>query len=182
MPRVPAVAREDLPPEKRYVADMVMSRRGPLGRTIFPLLLNHPDAAEKVADLGAYIQFSQLSPIAKQIGILTASMELHSEFIWNVRQPMAQSDGVRQEVISALREGESLDHLNPDESVLIRFARELLRDHTAGEMTFEAAHKLLGTTGLIDYSLLVGFYAMIIPLTNALGIASEPDVTGMSAS
>jgi 4-carboxymuconolactone decarboxylase len=168
MARLPLVTREELPPEKRYIFDLISARRGDIRNTVYPLHLTNPEAAEKIAELGAYLQFCPLAPIAAQLAILTTCKELDSQFIWAQRVPMALRDGVSKEAVDIIRNQLSLQELEPDQAALIQFARELIRSHAASDVSYEAVHRLLGSRGLIDYALLVGFYSLLILMTNAL--------------
>ena len=62
MAKVPLVTRDDIPEDRRHVYDGIAGTRGSV-LNVFRTLLNSVDAAEAVANLGAYIRYrSALDP------------------------------------------------------------------------------------------------------------------------
>ena len=72
MARVPYVSREDLPAEKQSVYDRIAETRGGIDGhgmpNSFRLLLNSPDAAEAVGQLGEHVRLrSTLHPASARL-------------------------------------------------------------------------------------------------------------------
>ena len=94
MPRVPTLERQELSEDKRDVYDEIVGSRGSIVGP-FSVLLNSPEAARRIAHLGAYIRFeSTLSPATREIAILVAGREADCQFEWTYHEPEARKAGV----------------------------------------------------------------------------------------
>ena len=173
MARVPYVSRESLPASKRHVYDDIAGSRGSVLH-VFQALLNSPDAAEAVAGLGEYIRYrSPLDPAVRETAILSAAKELNSAYEWAQHEPAAREAGVRDEVIEAIRTGRAPMGLPAKEGVFTQAARELVRNGTLTDRTFQAILHLLGPSQTVDLVVLVGYYALLHRVIGALGVELE---------
>ncbi len=176
MSRVPALTRGDVPEDKRHIYDEIASSRrevtGP-----FPVLLNSPEVARRVAHLGAYIRFeSVLPPPVLEMIILTTAREWDCQFEWTYHEPEARGAGVREEAISSIRERRAPDGLNEEESVVVRYVLETLREHRVSEDTFEQALARFGAQGVTDMTATLGYYALLAGVLNAFQVDVGPGV------
>jgi len=91
--------------------------------------------------------------------------------------PLARKAGVREEAIAAVREG-SEEGLEPLELAVVRYVREMLRDHHVGDATFQDALGRFGRAGVVDLTLTAGYYAMLgLALSGAFQTDLEPDTS-----
>lgn len=148
MPRIAEVTeRAALPADQQPIFDSIAASRGRVGLP-FSLLLNSPDAADRIAHLGAYLRFdSPISDADRELAILTAAREADCSFEFVAHARLAREAGVRGEAIEALRTRASLDAFSPDEARIVDFGRQLLRDHRVAADTFEAVRGHLGDAG-----------------------------------
>ncbi len=175
MARVPYLAREDLPESKRAIYDQMSSQRGRVTRPM-QALLNSPDLAGKVADVGFHVRFHSLLPAdAREMVTLTIARELNSQYIWSRHAPLARDAGVREEVVDTIRDSLSLRSLLPKEAVFIQFAQELLRERKVSDTTYSAVEHLLGRQGTVELVVTVAYYSMVASMVAALEVELEPD-------
>ena len=176
MARLPYVTRDDLPADKQRIYDRIAEAR-PSAETpgeapkIFRALLNSPDAAEAVARLGEYLRFnSDFDPAAREIAILSTAKELDSQYQWTRHESQARKAGVSEEVIQAIASGRAPMGIPAKDGVFAQAAKELVRDGTLTDRTFQAILHLLGPAQTVDLILIVGYYSMVAMVISALDV------------
>ena len=119
MNRVPYLKREDLPESKHHIFDQIAKTRGRVSH-VFAALINNPDAAEAVTNVGEYIRYkSPLDPAIRETAILTTAKEMNNEYEWAQHEPVARKVGVRDEVIDSILSGKGAMGLPAKEGVFI---------------------------------------------------------------
>lgn len=170
MARVPYVKREDMSDEQKPIFDRIAKTRGSV-QNVFGALMNNPEAAEVVTSVGEYIRYkSKLDPAIRETAILTTAKELNNSYEWAQHEPVALEVGVRDEVIDAILSGKGPMGLPAKEGVFIQAAKELVRDATLNEKTFQAVEHLLGRELTIDFLVTVGYYSMVARMISALDV------------
>lgn len=170
MAKLPYVSRDDLEPDERGIYDRIAETRGSLDN-IFALLLNSPDAAEVVGNLGEYIRFrSTLDPIIREIAILGVARETNCQYEWAQHEPVARHCGVSEQTIESIRAGRAPKGIPPKEGVYVQGVKELLGDGALSQPTFMAIQHLLGSARTLDYLVLVGYYSMLARIMATLEI------------
>ena len=175
MARVPYVARENLPESQRHIYDGIASSRGVkvIGH-VFEALMNSPEAAGRVGALGAYLRFqSELSATTRELTIITVAQETGCEYEWTHHEPLARKAGVSDTSIAAIREGRAPAGLPEDEAAIVRYAQALLHRHHVTDDMFDPVLKQLGTRGLIDLTVMVGYYALLAMSLLALNVGLD---------
>ncbi len=175
MARLPEITdREEIPEEQRHIYDEIESSRGQV-RAPFSLLLNSPDVAGYTAKLGAYIRFeSALPPATRELAILTTAREFDCSFEWAHHVPLAVEATVRQEAIDVVANDGPLEELTAHETIIVRYGRELFREHRVSEEAYRTARARLGDRGLMELTATMGYYSMMACTINALEIATPP--------
>ena len=177
MAKVPLVTRNDIPEDKRHVYDGIAGTRGSV-LNVFRTMLNSVDAAEAVANLGAYIRYrSPLDPAIRETAILATARESNTGYEWAHHETVAREAGVRDEVIEAIRSGRAPMGLPAKEGVFVQAARELVRDGALGDATFQAVEHLLGPAQTIDLIVLVGYYSMVSKVLLSLDVELDEGAT-----
>ena len=171
MPRLPEIREKNLLPEdKRHVFDYLEETRGAVSNG-YSVLLNSPEAAGRIAQLGTFIRFeSSLRPVLRELAALTASSELDGYYEQGIHTRDLRNLGVEEAVITAVNERTSLDGLSQETALPIRCARELLREHGLSDSTFEEAREQLGDQGVIELIATIGYYSMLAYLHNAIQV------------
>ena len=176
MARVRYVSREDLPADKQGVYDRIAETRGAVPR-LFQAMLNSPDAAARVGELGAYLRYSSpLDPAIREITILSTAREMGVDYEWAHHLPVAREVGVSEAVIDAIRSGRAPMGIPAKEGVFAQAAKELVREGALSERTFQAVEHLLGPAQTVDLIVLVGYYGMVGRVLKSLEVELEEGV------
>ncbi|HET6379104.1 MAG TPA: carboxymuconolactone decarboxylase family protein [Methylocella sp.] len=134
-------------------------------------LLNHPDLAERIEELGYFLKFEGVLPrSAYQFIVLTVAEETGAAYEWHDHVQHALAAGLSQDVIGSIaaRETAALPH-----------PYALLRAILAHTMSWkpvpdglqEQALAQWGQKGLIEIVVLSGFYQMFAAINQGFSIA-----------
>ena len=176
MPRVPRIQqRSDVPAEAAHHFDSIASSRGRVSGP-FSVLLNSPEVAGRAAHLGAYIRFeSTLDPDIKELAIITTSREFDCHYEWSAHVVLAREAGVRGEAIDAVANRGPLEGLEADESLVIRYGREMFQNKRVSDDTFAAAKERFGNQGVTELTATMGYYGMLACALNTFEVEPAPD-------
>ena len=180
MARVPQITSKDqVAPDKQHIFEAIAGSRGSVSGP-FSVLLHSPEIAGRVAHLGAYIRFDSTLPGAeRELAICTAARECDCQYVWSDHAPLALKEGARQEALDVIASRGTLDSLTPDEALVVRFGRELLRDHRISEATFQAAQARFGTQGVTELTATMGYYSLLACTLNAFEVIPPPGTSRM---
>lgn len=97
-----------------------------------------------------------------------------SEFEWVEHVELARGAGITDDEIAGL--GRAVDDAGwaPHEAALARAADELCRAHTVTDDTWDVLAARYDAPALVEIPLVVGQYAMLSMMANALGIPGQP--------
>ena len=173
MARVPYLTREELPPDKQGIYDRIAEPRGGI-TNVFRAMLNSPDAASVVAEVGAYVRYgSALDPMVKEIAILSTAREQRAHSEWAHHVPLAREAGVGEDVIAAIRSGRAPMGLPAREGMYAQAAREIVSQEGLSDRTYQALEHLLGTRSTLDFIVLVAYYPAVSRIISALRVELE---------
>jgi 4-carboxymuconolactone decarboxylase len=160
MSRVPLVtARDGLDADGRAVFDRIVASRGALLRP-FEVLLHAPALADAAAALGHVVRTgSGLRDADREVITLATGRALGCAFVWDSHLESARAAGLDPATIEAVEQGGA--GLGTREATLVSFVRELCGTSAVSDVTFRAAHDLLGTAGVVEMSLTIGYYTML---------------------
>jgi len=175
MARVPLITTKDeLPAEHHAAFDLITQSRGRVAGP-FGVLLHSPEAAKRIAHLGAYIRFeSALSGEQRELAILATARAMDCRYEWAAHVPLARKAGVRGEAIAAIRDKRAPAGLTPAEAEIVQYATVLLRVHRVSDAAYEALRARFGTQALVELTATAGYYAMIACALNAFAIEPTP--------
>lgn len=175
MARLAPVKKEQLPAEEHRFYDAITKTRGDISGP-FTVLLNSADLAARVADVGAYIRFESILPVAvRTFAAIIASRALDCVFEWAAWAPQAQRAGVRDEIIDAVRERRALPPLSPEEQIVADFCQQLCSgNHHVNDATYKAATDHFGVKGTVELAATVGYFFMIAMPLNAFEVDPNP--------
>ncbi len=179
MARVPYVDREELDAEGKEIYDRIRrDRNSDRVGLQFRALLHNPQATSCLTSMGAQLRFKSAIPEnLKEFAIIVAAREWNSDIEWTAHAALAAQAGVSAASIEAVRTGQGLSALTPDEQVIARFVHQLLRDKNVTDAAYAAADKLLGPRGMVDLTLTCGYYSAINIAQIALKSELEPGKT-----
>ena len=177
MARVPYVTRENMTAEGQQVWDEIILSRGEVPQN-FRAILNSPQAAGKMMDLGRTIIFeTDLDRRVKFLAIMTTAREANGHYVWTVNKRVAGEAGLSEDVINAIHQRRAPAGLEPKDACVVQFVLELLRHHRISDVTFEALRSQLGDAGIIDVLLVIGYYNTLSHTYQALDVDLPEGVT-----
>ncbi|MCY4622500.1 MAG: carboxymuconolactone decarboxylase family protein [bacterium] len=163
MARVELIDRRDgLAPEQARLFDWIVESRGELVRP-FQVLLHAPEQAEHIARLGHVVRFeSGLVGADRELAILATGRAHGCDYVWDTHVALAQREGTSPEAIAHL-DGETGDtaDLAPTEAAILDMVGELCSGSSLSASTFARVASHLGTKGVVELSVLVGYYTML---------------------
>ncbi len=183
-PRLPWLTRDQLHPDQddlwRAIVDGPRLRDRPAPETLggpFNAWLRSPVAGLKAADLGEQLRFrSALTPRQREIAILVVGAHWKAEFEFWAHAEEARRVGLEEDVIDDLREGRVPTLADADEAVVAAISAELLATGGLADEPYARGLDQLGSHGLVDLVLLVGYYCMVSLTLNTFGVALPPGV------
>jgi 4-carboxymuconolactone decarboxylase len=158
--RIPLItARDVLDADGRAVFDRIVESRGTTLRP-FEVLLHAPAMADKVAELGHVVRFeSHLTDADRELVTLATGRAHGCAFVWESHLESAGASGIGPDTIAAL-EGDG-EGLGAREATLVSFVKELCEASSVSDERFRAVHDLVGTSGMVELVLTVGYYTML---------------------
>ena len=172
MARVPPATKESLPQHLRDPFDAVVQSRGGLPRTgPVSVMINSPEACRRAFHFSDYLRReSTLAPHVQELAMLVTARELDCQYIWNAHAASGKKAGLSAELVEALRDEKPLPPLKADEAAVITYGRELFRTHRVSRGAFQAAQEQLGVQGLVELTMLMGFYGTLAFHVNAFDV------------
>jgi 4-carboxymuconolactone decarboxylase len=175
--RVPVVERSSLDAEGQRVYDLVVGT----GRTT-PLLgpggisLYSPGVAEPMHHLNTYLrQRGVVGPALTEVAILVAAWEIEQAYEWSAHEPAARRFGVPDAVIDAIKYDRDVAGLPAKESTIIRFGREIMREHALSSATWAEAVEHFGQQGTLEIAAVMGDYVLAGIMLHAVDQRIPPE-------
>ncbi len=168
MARVPEITTQDqLPVEQHAIFEEIAESRGRVSGP-FPVLLNSPEMAIQVARLGHHVRFEHhFEPWFYEIVVLAVAREWDCLFEWAAHAPAAAKAGVHPDVISAIEQRRAPAGLGEQETLIVRFVQELLREHRVSQQVYDAVDAWLGNAGVVELAATVGYYSLLACVMDA---------------
>ncbi len=177
MARLPPLDPAMLSGRQKELFDKIAS--GPRGRVAGPfnVLLQCPGVVDPVQELGRYLRFDGVLPgHLRELAILVAARFWTAQFEWHAHARMAREEGLDAAVIEAIAAGATPPLATPEENAVYNFCRELHGNHALGDDSYAQAVETLGQEGVIELTVLSGYYTLISMILNTFEIP-PPDGT-----
>jgi 4-carboxymuconolactone decarboxylase len=172
--RLPKLLPEQYSPRQKEVADRISGKRGKVGGP-FACWLHSPEFCDRVESLATHARNSSLPERLSEFCLLIAARFWGAEDSWLAHVDKARAAGLPPEVIQALAEYRTPQFTADDENVLYQFCKELLETHFVSGVTFAAAQKLFGHTGVVDIVGCLGTFTMMAFCLNAFQVDIDPN-------
>jgi 4-carboxymuconolactone decarboxylase len=158
--RIPLITTpEELDAGGRLVFERIVESRGTILRP-FEVLLHSPAMADKVAELGGVVRSaSNLADADRELVTMATGRAHGCAFVWESHLEAARKAGIETDTIAALQ-GDG-NGLGVREAALVSLVNELCETSAVSVETFRAAHDLVGTAGMVELVLTVGYYTML---------------------
>jgi len=160
--RLPPLTRADLDEEGKAVYDRIVGT-GP-APTAGPVALSlySPKIAQAFSDLNGYLRYNGvLSARHTEVAILVASWEIEQQYEYSAHAPAALLHGAPQAVIDCIKYNREPVGLSPEEALIIRLGRAILRDHKVDSALYAQVEKTFGRRGVVELVTVMGDYVMV---------------------
>jgi alkylhydroperoxidase family enzyme len=167
--RLPPLTRAELDAEGKAVYDRIVGT-GPAPTTgPVALSLYSPKIAQVFSDLNGYLRYNGvLSPRHTEVAILVASWEIRQQYEYSAHEPAALRYGAPQAVIDTIKYDRAPVDLSPEETLIIRLGRAILRDHAVDSALYAEVEKTFGRKGLVELITVMGDYVMVGMIMTAI--------------
>lgn len=137
----------------------------------FGALLLSPTVGDALQQVGAAIRFGcGLSPVVREVAILSVAARRRSGFEWWAHEPIARRAGLTDQQVAALKAGEPPDFEDSAVTAAHAFSAALIAGGRPDDATFEAAREALGLDGVMELVTLVGYYNLLAQLMQTFEI------------
>lgn len=143
------------------------------GRLIGPFnpALYSPGVSAGFGDfMEAEARSTSLDNRVRQVVILTVGAVWKAAYELYAHSAEARQAGLPDDVIATLVAGQIPAQLSDDEQLAARFAQQLSAEHRVDDALYAAAERAYGERGLVDLTLLVGYFHTTCALLNAFDI------------
>lgn len=164
MARIPLVSLDTMSPEQKKAHGEILARNHRIGRLPGPywMLLHSPELADNCSQVGELLRYrTDLEPRLSELAILVTARVCDSQYEWYAHAPTAQKAGLGENVIEAIRHGRRPTFAKADEEALYDYVSELHRDHQVSDATYDRALGHFGAKGLVELTMLTGYYVMV---------------------
>jgi uncharacterized peroxidase-related enzyme len=175
MARLPYLNREQLPELDRDIFDNLLAQRGGIGN-IFRVVAHSPLLLRRMLYFSDGLRNrTRLDPRLRELAIMTVGRLTNCEYEYVHHQNMAKRVGVRSEQVERLAAWESDPAFNEQERAIIRYATEVTQNVQVADATFEALRKFLDAEQIVELTLNIGFYNMVVRFLLPMQVDLEPD-------
>jgi len=162
--------------EGRAVWDRLRERRAARGAQIpglYLTLMHNPALAEHVEGLADYLRYRGALPRdVYEFVVLAVGHRTGSDYEWAQHEELARAAGVPDEAISALHE----ERTPPEPYGTIETAVDVLLSHRRlRERLQDRLLSLVGSDGLVELAVLVGYYSAIAGFLIGFEVSLEDD-------
>jgi 4-carboxymuconolactone decarboxylase len=168
--RVPPVKRSDMTAEGQAIYDKVAGANrttpmlGPGG-----VSLHMPKVAQAMDILNQYLRYDSI--IGRryiEVAILVAAREFDQQYEWTFHEQAALKEGAPQLTVDAIKYGRAVTALDAKDALIIRYGREILRDHHLSATTWAEAESRFTRQGALEIAAIMGDYLLAAVLLHAV--------------
>ena len=179
MSRLSPATRDSVPQQQMDIFDDIIQGSGSVpANGPGSIMIHVPEANKRASALNQYLrQDSSLPKKIQELAMLVTAREMDCQYVWNAHAASAKAAGLDPALVDALREGTELPDLAPDEQAVINYGQEFYRTHHVSSGGVQAALEQLEKQGLVELTMLMGNYALLAFLVNALDSGLPPERT-----
>ena len=170
--RVSSVSRENFPNEKINIFDHILeTRKLSFMAELFGVMAHSPGALQAVASVGEHVRFqSVLDEVLREMIICTVSQEVGNYYEWC--HHIHRMPKNMQKIIGS----QLAENLPEPTGAVLRYARLVANNQKIDENLVEIIRSSLGDIGLIDLTVMVGYYQLIGTFCNTLHVPIEDGI------
>ena len=160
--RLPQLTRDDLDDEGKAIYDKIVGN-GPVPTTgPVSMSLYSPRVALAFNDLNSFLRYNgDLSPRHTEVAICVAAFEIKQQYEYSAHEPAALRYGAPQAVIDTIKHDREPVDLSPEETVIIKVGRQIMREHKLDSELYAEAVRLFGRKGFVELVTVMGDYVMV---------------------
>lgn len=162
-----------LPAAARALYEMMAARRNSRGEHFggpYVALLNHPELARRIEELGFFLKFEGVLPrTVYQFIVLTIARATGADYEWQDHIAHARAAGLPDDVIEAVGSGRTATLPEPYALVHAILAKTTAWQVVPDDLQAQAAAQW-GKPGLVEIVVLSGFYQMFAAINQAFDI------------
>jgi len=166
--RIPPVNPEQLSPEQRKIYDAIAA--GPRGRVVGPFLalLHAPELTNRVQQLGEYLRYKTgFTPALNELAIIVTARHNNAPYEFHAHALLALAAGVSQRIVDAVAARRRPESMDPDQALVHDYALEINVTRTASDDIYAKVLQRFGTTGIVELTVLCGYYTLMAMTLNA---------------
>ena len=175
--RLPIIHKYELDADGQRVFEFIMGRDadtpniGPAAVSLY-----NTRVAEAMQMLNQEVRYhSVIGRRYTELAVLVASRELDQQYEWTMHEDTAREEGVTPAAIDTVKYNRETGNLDRVESVIIRFGRQIFRQHRLDSDLFTEAVGLFGRRGTFELTAIMGDYAMAAVMLHAIDQRLAPD-------
>ncbi len=170
--RVSSVSREAFPADQVEIYDHIMeTRKLTYMADLFAMMGHSPGALQAVASVGEHVRFhSVLDEVLREMVICTVSQEVGNFYEW-CHHIHRMPDDMRDAVGTPAAEA-----LPAPTGPALKFARLVANNEAVDDALVDEIRASLGDQGLVDLTVMVGYYQLIGTFCTTLHVPIEDNL------
>ena len=137
----------------------------------FDAWVRSPEMGRRLVALGGFFRFrTTVDRRYIELAILVTGYHWQAQFEWWAHEPMARDAGVPEDVIQAIKVGETPHLEDPGDKAAYALATELHNNHKMSDETYAAAKSQFGEEGVAELIGLCGFYGLVSMTLNGFDV------------
>ena len=174
MARLTSITSKDQVPANHQAAvESIIKSRGAI-QGPFTMFLHAPEAAERVAHLGAWVRFEgSLDKRVRVLASMTVAREMDAMYVWSAQVGHARKLNVPENTISAILENHARG-IPLEDAQIVEFTRALLRKHRVDDVTANALRARFGDDEFVQLTTAIGYYSLLAMTVNACELEAAP--------
>jgi 4-carboxymuconolactone decarboxylase len=169
--RLPLVEKGSLDAEGRRIYELVAGSpegaipvSGPGSVSMYS-----PKVAEGMHIINSYLRSEDtvLGPRLTEVAILVAAWEFGQKYEWTFHEQAARQRGIPAVVIDTIKYDRDIENLGREETLIIRYGRQVLRRHELSPELWAEAVELFGQRGAFEIAAVIGDYIMAAVMLDA---------------
>ena len=161
--------------QKKEAEAFQVARKGPVFGP-FSVLIRSPELMTAYSIQGDYLRLKpSIGTKLSELIILVTAREWTQDYEWYLHAPIAQKQGISQEIIDAIAQGRRPTNMNEDQEIVYGFTIELHRNKRISDATYERAVKRFGEKGVLDIAGINGYYTALAMAMNTMRMPIPAD-------
>jgi 4-carboxymuconolactone decarboxylase len=153
--------------QKQAAADFLAARKTPVFGPFQPLMYS-PEVMSQARAMGDYLRYkSAIGTTLSELVILVTAREWTQDYEWYVHAPIAAKQGIKPEIIAAIRNGQRPVGMSDDETIVYDVSYEIQKNKRVSDPTYARAEARFGKQGMVDLIGITAYYTLLAMQLNA---------------